>query len=484
MHPRSLRTKARNAGLTPMRTARLVLPLLFVFLLALPVSQSFAAESSSGQAEDAVFEALQAGRRVPDPREYSIPERPTVFLTFDDGPSDHTPAVLDLLKEEGVPATFFVLGQNVAAHAEIIRRIAAEGHAIGNHTYDHVYDTLYGSFSEFWRQVQRTEKELEDKANVRTRLVRAPGGTYTNFDAAYFYLLERAGYVVYDWNVDSGDSKRRGVPAREIVSGATDLTTAKKSPNEVVVLLHDGSGHGETVKALPDIIRFYKEKGYVFGSLSPDVKPIQSSLGKPKWKRGYDYAQYGQWLAMAEEHAAVFAEREPAVAAQAADGASGGDARHASAAMLTPPLTLHFKEGELVWKGADYSLRNDRLYVPLRDLIEAMGGTVEWRDDSRVAIARYGANRVDYDLPHRAVTVYAPGKPAKRYVMAEMSLIGDKLVVPLRQAIERLGGEIGGYSFDAERRDVWIDASPDYGPAWTALQAFRGRADAPCRRAA
>lgn len=434
------------------------LPYKWMFLLialfaVLPAVQAAAADLSSGQSEQALFASLQAGQRIDVEREYETPERPTVYLTFDDGPSDNTPDVLDILREEQVPATFFVLGQNVKTHRQLVQQIVKEGHAIGNHTYDHVYDKLYGSFGEFWRQVQATEAEL-DKVGVRTHLIRAPGGTYTNFDAAYFYLLERAGYAIHDWNVDSGDSKRRGVPAKEIIEGATNLATTKKTPNEIVVLMHDGSGHSETVKALPSIIRFYKDRGYTFATLSPDVNPIQSPLGKLKWKRGYTLSDFGDWLAASAEHAALYAQEKP-------EGASADDATPPAVTKPPePPLTLHFSGNELTLGETEYWMSDGKLYVPLRDLVESMGGTVEWREQSRVAVARYGLSEVAFDLPGRAIDTSAPGKPDERITLADIRLIDSKLVVPLRTAVELLGGEIADYSFQAERRDVSISSGP------------------------
>src|SRR4029453_11475706 len=122
------------------------------------------------------------------------------------------------LKKEGISATFFMLGEHVLQQPKIVKRIIEEGHAIGNHSFNHKYERLYGSFSEFAEQVMKTDEAIYRTAGVRTTLFRAPGGTYTNFDQSYFDAMAAAGYQVHDWNVDSGDSKRIGVPASEILS--------------------------------------------------------------------------------------------------------------------------------------------------------------------------------------------------------------------------------------------------------------------------
>jgi hypothetical protein len=368
-----------------------------------------------------------------------------------------------------VAATFFVLGEHVDKYPEMVKRIVREGHAVGNHTYDHVYNKLYGSFDEFWKQIMRTEAALEDKAGVRTRLIRAPGGTHTNFDASYFYYLEQAGYVINDWNVDSGDSKRQGVPAAEIRRDATNLTTTKKAPNQIVVLMHDSSGHGETVKALPDIIRFYKDNGYEFASLTPDIQPIQSSLGKLKWNRSSDFSDYTRRIAQAREHAARW-DADPAQEANSRSDTQSGTAQQpvSTAAVPTPvptflPLQLHFDEASLTLKPSDYSFRYGKLYVPLRTLVETMGGRVEWREKSREAIASYGLHQVAYDLPNRSIAASSPGKLDKRLAMADISLVDNKLMVPLRLAVELLGSEIADYTLDTDRREVRIAAGNGYG---------------------
>ncbi|RKP48764.1 polysaccharide deacetylase [Cohnella endophytica] len=206
----------------------------------------------------------------------------TVYLTFDDGPSALTGQVLDILRKAKIKATFFVVGNQVESRPKLLERIAKEGHSIGNHSYDHVYKELYGDFKAFAEQVVKTEGIIERTAGVKTRLLRAPGGTFGNFDSAYFDALKAAGYIVVDWNVDSGDSKRRSVPASEIIENVTNSRLTSK----MIVLMHDGSGHGQTVKALPAIIQYFAKKGYTFAPLTDQVKPVTFRIAPQiKWKR-------------------------------------------------------------------------------------------------------------------------------------------------------------------------------------------------------
>jgi peptidoglycan/xylan/chitin deacetylase (PgdA/CDA1 family) len=101
----------------------------------------------------------------------------TVYLTFDDGPDpDNTPVILDILQEHNVKATFFVLGTEAKKYPEILHRIYAAGHAIGNHSYNHVYRELYQSATTYFEQIYKNDQVIFDTVGVRPRITRAPGG--------------------------------------------------------------------------------------------------------------------------------------------------------------------------------------------------------------------------------------------------------------------------------------------------------------------
>ncbi|WP_199620279.1 polysaccharide deacetylase family protein [Paenibacillus alkalitolerans] len=297
-------------------------------------------------------------------QKYVIPERPTVYLTFDDGPSKLTPQVLDILKEHDVKATFFVLGELAEAREETVRRIAGEGHALGNHTYDHEYENLYSSFLHFWEQVRKTDETLTRIAGQRVRLLRAPGGTYTNFDSHYFSYLQEAGYIIHDWTLDSGDSKRRGVPAGEIVR---NVKRARLS-HEVNLLMHDGSGHKGTVEALPEIIRYFKGKGYSFEVLTEKVKPVTFRVGKLKWNRSMTERQHEQVLAAIHE---ASRESHPMLAAR--------------------PETDVSRPVQVLGKTED----PEREWVALRDWASGKG-TVTWDPVSKTAALAMGGTMLEF----------------------------------------------------------------------------------------
>lgn len=135
---------------------RMGIALWLSILLHIVSQQPLYAETLHGDIQnEETYHQLRAGKPIQQDREYVRPEHPTVYLTFDDGPSKLTPQVLDILKEENIPATFFVVGEQVEANPEVTKRIVKEGHALGNHSYNHVYRELYADFRTYWEQLQR-----------------------------------------------------------------------------------------------------------------------------------------------------------------------------------------------------------------------------------------------------------------------------------------------------------------------------------------
>lgn len=178
-----------------------------------------------------------------------------VALTFDDGPSQDTAALLDVLDELGVKATFFAIGRQVERHPEIARRILAFGHEIGNHSYSHPI-FLYRSLRETRRQLERTQEVITEVVGLRPRLARPPCGVRT---AAYFRVARSLGLRTVQWSVAGFDwklSDRQRI-AHEVIRGA--------KPGSII-LLHDGDSAGKhdrraTVAAVPIIIGGLRSRG-------------------------------------------------------------------------------------------------------------------------------------------------------------------------------------------------------------------------------
>lgn len=193
------------------------------------------------------------------------------YLTFDDGPDDvNTPAILDILKAEGVPATFYVVGRNVEAHPDILKRIHDENHAIGNHSYSHDNAAVYASPEAFLAEMEQTDEIIFQQIGMRPLIVRAPGGTASGqFTDAYWAPLAASGYAEHDWNVDPGDSAGSAVPAADLVANAAGQLMQEHTQQTAIILLHCAAGHETTVDALPEIIHLLKEQGFSFGVVTP-----------------------------------------------------------------------------------------------------------------------------------------------------------------------------------------------------------------------
>ncbi len=192
------------------------------------------------------------------------------YLTFDDGPDDvNTPAILDVLKAKGVHATFYVLGGMVEKNPEVLKRIFAEGHAIGNHSYDHDYDRLYASKESFVEEMEQTDEAIFKVIGMRPFIIRAPGGTVGMFTADFYEHLNLLGYVEHDWNVLTEDATPEHPSAEKQICYIDRRTAGHLKDNMALILMHCNGGKEETVRALPGIIDNLRAKGYRFGVVTP-----------------------------------------------------------------------------------------------------------------------------------------------------------------------------------------------------------------------
>lgn len=177
-----------------------------------------------------------------------------VYLTFDDGPDPrYTPRVLDLLAEYDAPATFFMIGEKAVEEPELVERVRAAGHSIGNHTYTHPWLT------DLTKKGMSSELERTTAVIGKTRCMRPPGG-FTS--AAVRKVSRDLGMNVVMWDADSTDWQQPGV--NTIVD-----RISKRSGNGSVVLMHDGGGPREqSVEALARVLPRFAKAGYRFELLS------------------------------------------------------------------------------------------------------------------------------------------------------------------------------------------------------------------------
>ncbi|MDD3341164.1 MAG: polysaccharide deacetylase family protein [Bacilli bacterium] len=204
----------------------------------------------------------------------------SIYLTFDDGPGGATKEILDILKEEGVSATFFVTGNGAD---DLIKREFDEGHTVALHTYTHDYAKVYASIYDYFSDLNKIRDRVERITGHRSNIIRFPGGSSNTVSKHYNLgimskltkdVLNR-GYHYFDWNVDSGDAGECAA------SGSTKCVyenvikgLSKNKAN--VVLLHDVKSY--TAAALKDIIRYGKEHGYTFLPITEDTKMVTHSV--------------------------------------------------------------------------------------------------------------------------------------------------------------------------------------------------------------
>ncbi len=188
-------------------------------------------------------------------------EKREVYLTFDDGPSTVvTGRVLDILKEEQIKATFFIVSDRAYNREDTLRRIAAEGHTLGVHSATHDYHEIYASDEALLKDVSKCENVIARVTGVRPTVYRFPGGG-SSAKARQTKLLEQRGYRVVGWNAVCGDEEIWNASPETLVQ-ETMKTSQGKQP--VILLLHDSAPHKATAEALPHIISYYREQGYTF----------------------------------------------------------------------------------------------------------------------------------------------------------------------------------------------------------------------------
>ena len=193
----------------------------------------------------------------------------TVYLTFDDGPDDKiTPQILDILKAEGVKATFYVCGNMVDAYPNVLIRIFNEGHAIGNHSYNHRYDELYASPWSFMEQIIKTDESIKAVIGVRPFIIRAPGGAGGMFSTNFYAMVTDCGYVEHDWNALTEDATPSKPNASAQINNVL-RNLGDNPPHNVILLMHSTADKAETVKALPELIHLLRDWGYKFGVVTP-----------------------------------------------------------------------------------------------------------------------------------------------------------------------------------------------------------------------
>ena len=190
------------------------------------------------------------------------------YLTFDDGPSQVvTPLILDVLKEEQIKATFFVLGYNAKKNPEILKRAYEEGHYIANHGYSHDYAKIYKNAKSVLEEYNKTEKAIKEaiknneySSNLFRFTGGYDGGKYANIKKEAAKLLKQNNILYIDWNVLTKDAQ--GANTKEKI--INNIKKQTKDKGNIVVLMHDSSSKILTYETLKDVIKYLRNEGYTF----------------------------------------------------------------------------------------------------------------------------------------------------------------------------------------------------------------------------
>ena len=204
-------------------------------------------------------------------------EKKIIYLTLDDGPSIITNKVLDILKENDVKATFFIIGNQINGFENMVKKIHDDGHSIGLHTYTHKFKRIYSSRDTFIKEMLDCQNEINKLTGISPNIIRFPGGSSKRLTYAYLDKLHSYNFKIYDWNMVTLDGINPNTSPNQLYR---DATKGNEKLSSIILLLHCDYMHKNNCKALPDIIKYYKEKGYEFKTISDNTPELYFPIKK------------------------------------------------------------------------------------------------------------------------------------------------------------------------------------------------------------
>lgn len=232
--------------------------------------QAAAGSSAAAQGDEDL--AARAAEFAVDPNRtdwnFSTNGKKTVYLTIDDGPSEMTQQVLDILDRYNCKATFFVVGHN-EEYFPMIAEAFRRGHTIGLHSMSHDYAYVYSSVDAFYADLGEIGEVVKEQIGFVPCFIRFPGGSSNEISASYSsgimttltQSVQENGYQYYDWNLSVGDGSEH--TTEEIIG----YGTADEGSENIMLLCHDSATKQTTVDALPSIIEHYQSLGYTFEAI-------------------------------------------------------------------------------------------------------------------------------------------------------------------------------------------------------------------------
>lgn len=230
---------------------------------------------SSQDSTELSYRSLYPDLRTEIPAQL-IKKEKAIYLTFDDGPSENTIAVLDTLDKYNAKACFFVTGNGNKnpRYSEIMKEITKRGHTIAIHTYSHEYKKIYSSVDAYLEDFNEIYNLIYEITGVKPTIFRFPGGSINGYNSHIYQEIiaemTRRGFLYYDWNISAQDASK----AATVQSITTSVLTGVDKVSRGIVLMHDSTYTASTLASLPTIIEGVIARGYTIEPLTNDVAPI------------------------------------------------------------------------------------------------------------------------------------------------------------------------------------------------------------------
>jgi peptidoglycan/xylan/chitin deacetylase (PgdA/CDA1 family) len=203
-------------------------------------------------------------------------KKPKVYLTFSGGPTETSAQVLDILKTHKVKATFFVSKTGNEQETELLKRMVAEGHTIGVQSYSRNYQAIYQSSETCSSSFKRMQSFVETATGFVPTIYRFPGGSGNKHASkkvidGMVKWLKKNDIPYYDWNVSAGNSAKKLLSTKDILA---NIENGLKGSGTKIVLINDGAGRTDTIKALPVVLDTLTKAGYHFYPITDSTPPI------------------------------------------------------------------------------------------------------------------------------------------------------------------------------------------------------------------
>lgn len=197
-------------------------------------------------------------------------EEKVIYLTFDDGPSNRLGDLMNILEDYKADATFFWLEPNMKRYSKEAKDAVKRGFSIGLHGVTHDAKKIYASSHSVVNEMDTANRTLKEITGKSTRLIRTPYGSYPYMTPKYKTAVDNAGFILWDWNVDSMDWKYRNSRyVNEVIQQVENLESRNVTP---VILLHD---RAETINSLPKLLNYFKKNGYTFKKIKQSIIPVE-----------------------------------------------------------------------------------------------------------------------------------------------------------------------------------------------------------------